>query len=187
MAALTPVASLDALVSVIQKSGLLTADRLAKVREAAAKAADAKQLARDLVKDGTLTRWQAGQLINGYHLLVIGKYKLMDQIGTAPTGRLYLAEHAQIGRRHTLKVLAKRLASKPHAVKHFLTSAQNACGLDHHNISHVYDVNQEGDRHYVVMEYVEGENVEHLIEREGPLKLPEALSFIAQAAEGLAH
>jgi eukaryotic-like serine/threonine-protein kinase len=187
MAALTPVASVDALVSVIQKSGLLTAEKLVKVREAAAKATDAKQLARELVKDGTLTRWQAGQLINGYHLLVIGKYKLMDQIGTAPTGRLYLAEHAQIGRRHTLKVLAKRLASKPQAVKQFLTAAQNACGLDHHNISHVYDVNQEGDRHYVVMEYVEGEDLEHLIEREGPLKLPEALSFIAQAAEGLAH
>jgi serine/threonine protein kinase len=187
MAALTPVASVEALVSAIQKSGLLAADKLGKVREAATATTDPKQFARELVKDGTLTKWQAGQLLHGYHLLIVGKYKLLDQIGTAPTGRLYLAEHAQIGRRHTLKVLAKRLASKPQAVKQFLSAAQNACGLDHHNISHVYDVNQDGDRHYVVMDYVEGEDLEHLIERQGPVNLPQALDFIAQAAEGLAH
>src|SRR6478609_4942892 len=102
MAALTPVASVDALVSAIDKSGLLTADALEKVREAASKASDPKALARDLVKSGTLTRWQAEQLINGYHRLVVGNYKLVDQIGTSPTGRLYLAEHAQMGRRHML-------------------------------------------------------------------------------------
>src|SRR5262245_41292187 len=126
MAALTPVASVDALLGAIQKSGLLTADKLKKAREAAAQVTDPKQLARDLVRDGTLTKWQAGQLLHGYHLLVLGKYKLMEEMGAAPTGRVYLVEHAQIARRHTLKVLAKRLASNPQAVKHFLASAQNA-------------------------------------------------------------
>jgi eukaryotic-like serine/threonine-protein kinase len=187
MAALTPVASVDALVSAIQKSGLLTADKLKKLREAAAQVTDPKQLARDLVKDGTLTKWQAGQLMHGYHLLVLGKYKLMEELGAAPTGRVYLVEHAQIARRHTLKVLAKRLASNPQAVKHFLASAQNACGLDHRNISHVYDVNQEGDRHYVVMEYVEGQDLDKLVTRGGRVGVLPALDFIVQAAEGLAH
>src|SRR3954469_9985050 len=167
MAALTPVASVEALVGAIEKSGLLSAGGLEKVREAAAKASDPKALARDLVKSGVLTRWQAEQLINGYHRLVVGNYKLLDQIGTSPTGRLYLAEHAQMGRRHTLKVLARRLAANPEAVKHFLDSARNACSLDHRNISHVYDVNQDRIGNYVVMEYVEGENLESLIERTG--------------------
>src|SRR6266550_3121082 len=159
MAALTPVASVEALLGAIEKSGLLAAGAMDKAREAAAKASDLKALARDLIKSGTLTRWQAEQLINGYHRLTVGNYKLLDQIGTSPTGRLYLAEHAQMGRRHTLKVLARRLASNPQAVKQFLASAQNACGLDHRNISHVYDVNQDGDRHYVVMEHVEGQHL----------------------------
>src|SRR4029078_5797772 len=187
MAALTPVASVEALVSAIEKSGLLAAAGLEKVREAAAKASEPKALARDLMKGGVLTRWQAEQLINGYHRLVVGKYKLLDQIGTSPTGRLYLAEHVQMGRRHTLKVMARRLASNPDAVKHFLDSARNACSLDHRNISHVYDVNQDRIGHYVVMEFVEGQDLETLVERTGRVAPAQALDFVRQAAEGLAH
>jgi serine/threonine protein kinase len=187
MAALTPVASVEALVSAIEKSGLLSAGGIEKAREAAAKASEPKALARDLVKSGLLTRWQAEQLINGYHRLLVGNYKLLDQIGTSPTGRLYLAEHVQMGRRHTLKVLARRLAANPEAVKHFLNSARSACKLDHRNISHVYDVNQDRIGHYVVMEHVEGQNLEELVERTGRVNLDQALDFVRQAAEGLAH
>src|SRR2546423_1660406 len=133
MAALTPVASVDALISAIEKSGLLSAGGLGKVREAAAASGEAQRLAPRPVQSGTLTRWQAEQLINGYHRLLVGNYKLLDQVGTSPTGRLYLAEHAQMGRRHMLKVLARRLASNAQAVKHFLDSARNACSLDHRN------------------------------------------------------
>jgi serine/threonine protein kinase len=187
MAALTPIASVEALVSAIEKSGLLSSDGLEKVREAAAKASDPKALARDLIKCGLLTRWQAEQLINGYHRLLVGNYKLLDQIRTSPTGRLYLAEHAQMGRRHLLKVLARRLASNAEAVKHFLDSARNACSLDHRNISHVYDVNQDRIGHYVVMEQVEGQTLEDLVERTGRVPVEQALEFVRQAAEGLAH
>src|SRR5690349_2307046 len=113
MAAATPVGTIDALVKAIEKSGLVSTEKLAAVRERAAAAAEPKLLARELIKDGTLTRWQAEQLLNGYYRLVLGKYKLLDQLASTPTGRLYLAEHGQIGRRHTLKVLAKRLANDP--------------------------------------------------------------------------
>src|SRR6188474_2083776 len=105
MAALTPVENIDALLSAIEKSNLLSADVLSRVRETAAALTDPKILARALVKDGTLTRWQADQLFHGYHRLIVGKYKLLDQLETSPTGRIYLAEHLQMGRRHTLKVL----------------------------------------------------------------------------------
>src|SRR3954464_13432612 len=116
MAALTPAESVEALLSAIEKSGLLSAESLAKIRETAIALSDPKALARSLIKDGTLTRWQADQLLHNYHRLVIGKYKLLDQLQTPPTGRVYLAEHVQMGRRHTLKVLAKRLATNPDAV-----------------------------------------------------------------------
>jgi serine/threonine protein kinase len=187
MAAPTPVESVDALIRVIEKSALLSPESLAKVREAAAGITDPKVFARTLIKDNTLTRWQADQLLHNYHRLVIGKYKLLDQLETSPTGRVYLAEHVQMGRRHALKVLAKRLATNPDAVARFLKGAQHACGLDHRNISHVYDVSQDRLGHYVVMEYVEGQNLEQLIEKNGPLKASLALDYIAQAAEGLVH
>ncbi len=187
MAALTPVESVDAFLRAIEKSALLSPESLAKVREAAAGITDPKAFARALIKDNTLSRWQADQLLHNYHRLVIGKYKLLDQLETSPTGRVYLAEHIQMGRRHSLKVLAKRLATNPDAVARFLKGAQHACGLDHRNISHVYDVSQDRLGHYVVMEYVEGQNLEQLIEKNGPLQLSLALDYIAQAAEGLAH
>ena len=69
MAALTPVASVDALLSAIEKSGLLSADALAKVKDDAAKLNDPKQLARELIKSRTLTKWQAEQLLRGLRRL----------------------------------------------------------------------------------------------------------------------
>jgi serine/threonine-protein kinase len=187
MAALTPVESVAALLRAVEKSNLLSAEALTKARETAAALTDPKSVARALNKDGTFTRWQADQLLHGFHRLIVGKYKLLDQLETSPTGRVYLAEHVQMGRRHALKVLAKRLEKHPDAVARFLKGAQNACGLDHRNISHVYDVSQDRLGHYVVMEYVEGQNLEQLIEKRGPLKLPQALETIWQVADGLAY
>ena len=185
MAVQTPVASVEVFLEALAKSGLLSAEGVAAAR--AAGATDPKLLARDLVKSGTLTRWQASQLLHGFHLLTIGKFKLLDQLGAGEIGRVYLAEHAQMGRRHTLKVLAKRHMSNPDVVKKFLAEATHACGLDHRNVSHVYDVSRDGDRCYVVMEYVEGEDLQQLVRRAGRQDAASALEVLRQAAEGLAH
>jgi len=187
MSAPSPEVTVDAFLDALSKSGLLTAEAMAAAQAAAAKHADPKAAARELIKSGTLTRWQATQLLHGFHQLVIGKFKLLEQLGAGEMGRVYLAEHAQIGRRHTLKVLARRHMANPELVKRFLADAASACSLDHRNISHVFDVTQEGDRCYVVMEYVEGENLDKLIQRRGKLPVREALEYVRQATEGLAH
>lgn len=187
MATLSIVESVEAFVETIEKSGLLSEDAMAKVRQAAASADKPMTLARPLVKDGTLTKWQASQLLYGYHQLVVGKYKLLDQLGVGEMGRVYLAEHAQMGRRHCLKVLARRNTSKPEVLQRFLDDAQRVCVLEHRNLSHVYDVNQDGDRYFVVMEYVEGQSLQSLVEKSGKLAPAEAIGFVHQAAEGLAH
>jgi len=177
----------DALAEAVAKSGLLPGDAAAKVREAAAGKPDAKTLARDLVKDGTLTRWQAAQLLHGYSTLVIGKYRLLDQLGAGETGRVYLAEHAQMNRRHALKVLSRRQTSRSEVLKRFLSEAQRVCALEHRNLSHVYDVNQEGDKYYLVMEYVEGQDLKRLVEAGGPLSAAKATALLLQATDGLAQ
>lgn len=187
MAAASLVGNVDAFIESIEKSGLLSAADLAKVREIAAAASDPKAVARPLVKDGTLTKWQATQLLYGYHQLVVGKFKLLDQISADEMGRVYLAEHAQMGRRHCLKVLSRRHVAKPDVLKRFLAEAQQVCALEHRNLSHIYDVNQDGDRYYVVMEHVEGQDLERLVQKSGKLAIAQAVDYARQAAEGLAH
>ena len=185
--AISTVSDAAALVAAVTKSGLLSADVLAEVREAAAARPDAKALARDLVKNGTLTRWQAAQLLHGYSTLVIGKYRLLDQLGAGETGRVYLAEHAQMNRRHALKILSRRQTSKPDVLKRFLDEAQRVCALDHRNLSHVYDVNQDGDKYFLVMEHVAGQDLKHLVESGGPLASARAAELLLQALDGLQH
>jgi serine/threonine protein kinase len=187
MAGATVVKDSGTFVEGLAKSGLFTADSLAAIREQAAAQPDVKLLARDLVKDGKLTRWQAAQLLHGFYLLVVGKYRLLDQLGSGETGRVYLAEHAQMGRRHALKILSRRQSSRPELLKRFLADAQRICGLDHRNLSHYFDVNQDGDKYYLVMEYVEGEDLAKLIASRGPLPRAKALDIILQTIQGLSH
>ena len=187
MASQMLLASVESFLKVLDKSGLLPEDKLAKVRETAGDAADPVTIARDLVKAGSLTKWQAGQLLHGFFLLTVGKFKLLDQIGSGEMGRVYLAEHVQMGRRHAVKILSRRHTQKPDVVKRFLSEAQRVCVLDHRNLSHIYDVNQDGDKYFIVMEFVEGHDLQKLVEKSGRLPVGRALEYVRQAAEGLAH
>jgi serine/threonine protein kinase len=187
MATVSPIADKEAFLAILHKSGLLSADVLSKAREGVSAADDARAAARQLVKTGLLTKWQAGQLLHGYHVLTIGKYKLLDQLASGETGRIYLAEHAQMERRHALKILSRRHASQPEVLKRFLSDAERLCQLEHRNLSHIYDVNQDGERYYVVMEHIEGQDLRRRVEQQGPLAAAEALGWIRQAAAGLAH
>ena len=187
MASVARVATSEALVEALQKSGLLAAEQMAKARQAAAATSDPKALARQLIKSGLITLWQAHQLLHGYYLLVVGKYKLLDQLASGATGRVYLAEHMQIQRRHALKILSRRHAAKPEVLKRFLADAERLCALDHRNLSHIYDVNQDGDKYFLVMEYVEGQSLQKVVEKSGPVAPALAALYALQAAEGLAH
>ncbi len=175
------------LAEAIAKSGLLPAEAVAKVREAATSQPDAKTLARDLVKTGTLTRWQAAQLLHGFSTLTVGKYRLLDQLASGETGRVYLAEHAHMNRRHAIKILSRRQTGRPDVLKRFLAEAQRASRLEHHNLCHVYDVDQDGEKYFLVMEYVEGSTVQKLVETSGPQPLAKAVAIALQAIDGLLH
>ena len=65
--------------------------------------------------------------------------------------------------------------------------SQAAAALDHRNIVRAYDVDNEGNTHYLVMEYIEGRNLHYMVKEDGPLSYTVAAEYIRQAAEGLAH
>lgn len=187
MAPRSPTNKIKDFLQALAKSGLASEELLAQWQARTDDASDPRIVARELVQSGVLTRWQAGQLLHGYSALSIGKYRLLDQLESGPWGRTYLAEHVPMGRRHVLRVMSKPWAAQPARVRQFLEAARRASVLDHPHLCHVYDVNQEGDRPYVVLEYLQGETLLKRVERNGPLPPAEAVAVALQIAAGLAH
>jgi len=177
----------ESLLSLLEKSRLLDTEQLAQARDAAQEADGAKSLAKSLVRKKLLTRWQAGQLLAGRSAFFLGKYKLIDLLGSGGMGRVFLAEHTTMGRPVALKIISKELGRDPASLKQFLTEARAIAALDHPNIVHPYNVDSEGGRYYMVMEYVEGKDLQRMVEAEGPLEFERAAGYIRQAADGLAH
>ena len=173
---------------VLEKSELLTAEQLAYARDAAEENDDPKALAWNLVHREWLSRWQAGQmLLAGRTCFFWGRYKLIDVLGQGGMGKVYLARHTMMNRPVALKTISRKLEKDPAAMQRFLIEARAVAALDHPNIVHAYSVDNEGDTYYMVLEYVEGQNLQQLVEAEGPLDYLCAADYVRQAADGLAH
>src|SRR5262249_44745532 len=139
---------------------------------------------------GLLTQFQAKQLLagrsNGFKL---GSYIIREQIGQGGMGAVYLAEHEALRRRVAIKVLLppKDRADTKLALERFLREARAAAALDHPNIVRIQDVSRQGSVNFLVMEYVEGDNLESLLAKGGPITPSRAVRCVAQAAAGLQH
>ncbi len=179
--------TVDSLLELLEKSNLLTEDQLAEARAAAEDAADPKSLARSLVQMDLISRWQAGQLLAGRSTFFLGKYKLIELLGRGGMGGVFLARHTMMNRPVALKVVSKQIAKDPAALERFLTEARAIAALDDPNIVQAYNVDSEDGRFYIVMEYVEGKDLQKIVEAEGPLDFERAADYIRQAADGLSH
>jgi eukaryotic-like serine/threonine-protein kinase len=148
---------------------------------------DVREFALKLLELGYLTRWQANQLLAGRLQFHLGKYRLIDLIGRGSMGNVFHAEHVTMGRDVALKLLSKRLDSKPEVVSQFYDEARVIASLNHRNIVHVYNVENVDSRHFIVMELVEGIDLQKKVDRSGPMPVRTATDYIRQAAEGLDH
>ncbi|HAY79348.1 MAG TPA: hypothetical protein DCY79_06020 [Planctomycetaceae bacterium] len=183
----TAAQNVDAFLALVEKSEVLSKKQLEKVKTLAADTTDPKLLAKSLIRDRVLTAWQAYQFLGGVFQLRVGKYTLREQIGKGDLGRVYLASHTQLDREVALKILAqKHLASKA-SVDRFLNEARQAAQLDHRNLIHIFDVDKQGDRYFVVMEPIVGKDLGTIVDQTGPLPLLEIADYIRQAACGLSH
>jgi eukaryotic-like serine/threonine-protein kinase len=184
--------AVDRFLELVGRSGLIEPERLSPVlaqwkREAAPNQRDdAEQCAAHLVRARLLTPWQAHKLLEGRHRgFLLGSYKLLDHLGSGGMSNVYLAEHVLMQRRVAIKVLPHNRVADADQLARFQFEGQAVAAMDHPNIVRAYDLGSEGRIHYLVMEYIDGSDLEALVERAGPLDIYTAADFIVQAAEGL--
>ncbi|MEL7497969.1 MAG: serine/threonine-protein kinase [Planctomycetota bacterium] len=148
----------------------------------------ANSLSQHLIESGLITNWHAEYLLSGkYKGFFLGKYKLQGHLGTGGMSKVYLAEHKISGHLRAIKVLpSKKVADKSYLDRFYL-EARAAASLNHPNVVRIYDICQEGNTHYMVMEYVKGKDLAEVIDEQGPLQFENAARYIMEAAEGLRH
>jgi serine/threonine protein kinase len=183
--------STDELLELLRKSELIPPQRLdtfmAQVR-AAWSASSPRELAGLLLAAGLLTHFQAEQLLAGkWRGFTIGKYRVLERIGTGGMGTVYLCEHLVVGRKVAVKVLPSSQSHNPAALGRFYREARAAGVLDHPNLVKAHDIDQEGGLHFLVMDYVDGSSLQCIVARFGPLNITRAAHYISQAALGLQH
>jgi tetratricopeptide (TPR) repeat protein len=115
----------------------------------------------------------------------VGPYAVLEQLGSGGMGDVYLARDTRLGRKVALKKPSEAWLSLPDARRRLHREASAAGGLTHPNIAAIYDVLDVGPDPYIVMEYVEGESLAHIIRR-GSVSIERALDLGIQIADALA-
>ena len=114
------------------------------------------------------------------------KYRILCCIGGGGMARVYLAQHRLHGGLFAVKVLAEHLAQDPRVVARFEQEARMAATLSgHSNIVPIFDIGSGLGLHYMIMQFVPGEDLAGYQRREGALSLPDAANVVAQTAEAL--
>src|SRR5437868_3258112 len=149
-------------VETIEKSGLVPPDTLAKqLAELEAKAGpeavnDDNKVVGHLIDAKLITTWQSENLLKGRHKgFSLGNYKLLRHLGSGGMSSVYLAEHRHMRQLRAIKVLPQHRVNDSSYLGRFYREARAAAALDHANIVRAYDVDNDGDNHYLVMEFVE--------------------------------
>jgi serine/threonine-protein kinase len=117
--------------------------------------------------------------------LLNNRYTLEQKVGEGGMARVYRGRDARLNRTVAVKVLHPHYADDPAFLRRFQHEAQAAANLSHPAIVDVYDVGQDGDTHYIVMEYVDGRDLKSLINREAPLDIDRAVGIAEAVASGL--
>ncbi|HXD49283.1 MAG TPA: protein kinase [Gemmatimonadaceae bacterium] len=119
--------------------------------------------------------------------VIADRYQVLQILGEGGMGRVYLAEHVRMGRKSAVKVMSPNLALSAESISRFNREASNASRINHPNVAQIYDFGETSDGMlYLAMEFVEGETLRQLIERDGPMPAPRAADITKQVASALA-
>ncbi len=181
--------TLDQFVQNLTDSGLMSADEVAAFRQRLPDAAaDGESLAKLLVRQQRLTKYQATAVYQGKtkHLR-FGDYIVTDKIGAGGMGLVLKAEHRRMKRTVAVKVLPAQRLKDGDAVERFYREVEAAARLIHTNIVVAFEAGEHEGLHYLVMEYVDGQDLASVLQQNGPLPVEQAVKCIRQAAQGLEY
>ena len=191
---MTQSLSSDRFLELVASSKLVEESALAKLEKRVRDQLDGRlpnrveKLSNLLVRQGLLTDWHVEKLLAGkYKGFFLGNYKLLGHIGTGGMSSVYLAEHTRMGDQRAIKVLPKSRVKDATYLARFQLEAKAIASLNHPNIVLAYDLDNDGDVHYIVMEYVDGTDMQQIVKQHGPLDMKFAAEMVAQAARGLQH
>ncbi|MFK7766551.1 MAG: serine/threonine protein kinase [Mariniblastus sp.] len=145
-----------------------------------------KKLAQKLVEMNVISAYQADQLLTGRTKLSLGPYIITDWIGQGGMGQVFKAVHQMLGRESAVKVLPLHKTT-PEAIESFRREIRAQAKLDHPNLVRAFDAGEDGNVHYLVVEYVPGTDLRRLVRSKGKLSVQQAANIVKQSAEGLAH
>lgn len=113
------------------------------------------------------------------------RYEILEPVGSGGMSTVYKAKCHKLNRLVAIKVLKDEFSNDSNFVSKFKMEAQAAAGLSHPNIVSVYDVIDEGQIHYIVMELIEGITLKSYISKKGGLEIRESIGIAIQVAQGM--
>jgi serine/threonine protein kinase len=183
------IGSVDNLFNALRSLQLLSSEQVDEIeRELPSRYPDAFDLSEYLVEIDWLTAYQRRLLFEDrWNELAVGPYQILDRLGEGGVGEVFKAWDTVRGRIVALKVLRQHLAARPDAVQELQRERQAVVHLIHPNIIKTYDAAQVDGLPYFAMEYVEGLDLHHYVQRRGPLPVEQACDYVRQTAMGLQH
>lgn len=190
------MAKVDAekLIDLVQKSQLAEPEVLEQALEGirseggGSLPTDPVELAKALQRKKIVTRWHCEKLLQGkYKGFFLGKHKLLGHIGSGGMSSVYLAQHMKMGDLRAIKVLPQSKLGKSSYLARFQQEAKAIAALNHPNVVRAHDIDNQGDTHYIVMEYVDGDDLQTIVKKKGPLSFDKVANYMAQSARGLQH
>jgi len=119
--------------------------------------------------------------------VLVGKYRIERIIGKGGMGAVLAAQHELLGERVAIKFLLGEIAQNQEAVERFNREAKNAFKIQSEHVCRIMDVGSERGLPFMVMEFLNGEDLSQMLEKRGPLPVEEAVDYVLQALEAIAQ